>query len=206
MLFLTLALVHLIALISPGPDFFFVSQIAISRSRREAMMAMIGISLGIVLWAGIVLMGLHLMLKKVTWLHQAIIIGGGIYLCCMGLQLLFSPRIQNMHLELETVPQIALRQARHSFLRGLVTNLSNPKSVIYFGSVFSLFISDNISTGTRWGLLLMIVTETVAWFSLVAIIFSLPVMRRSYQRLSAWIDRMAGVLFIGFGLHIMFAR
>ena len=38
MLFLTVALVHIIALMSPGPDFFFVSQTAVSRSRKEAMM------------------------------------------------------------------------------------------------------------------------------------------------------------------------
>ncbi len=57
MLFLTVALVHLIALMSPGPDFFFVSQTAASRSRREAMMGVVGISLGIVVWAGVALMG-----------------------------------------------------------------------------------------------------------------------------------------------------
>ena len=37
MLFLTVALVHIVALMSPGPDFFFVSQTAVSRSRKEAM-------------------------------------------------------------------------------------------------------------------------------------------------------------------------
>lgn len=37
-------------------------------------------------------------------------------------------------------------------------------------------------------------------------IFSLPAMRRSYQRLAKWIDRLASVLFIGFGLHLIFTR
>ncbi|MDP1265342.1 LysE family transporter, partial [Klebsiella pneumoniae] len=44
MLFLTVALVHLIALMSPGPDFFFVSQTAIRRSRREARLGVLGIT------------------------------------------------------------------------------------------------------------------------------------------------------------------
>lgn len=52
MLFLTVALVHIIALMSPGPDFFFVSQTAISRSRREAMMGVLGITCGVMIWAG----------------------------------------------------------------------------------------------------------------------------------------------------------
>ena len=53
MLFATVALVHLVALMSPGPDFFFVSQTAASRSRKEAMMGVFGITLGIVIWAGV---------------------------------------------------------------------------------------------------------------------------------------------------------
>ncbi|WP_426880531.1 threonine export protein RhtC [Serratia bockelmannii] len=200
MLFLTVALVHLIALMSPGPDFFFVSQTAASRSRREAMMGVVGISLGIVVWAGVALMGLHLILQKMAWLHQIIMVGGGIYLCWMGWQLLRSARAQRAQPAAEA--QVALPKAGRSFIRGFLTNLSNPKAVIYFGSVFSLFVG----AGARWGLFLLIVAETFVWFSLVAVVFALPAMRRGYQRLAKWIDGVAGVLFTGFGLHLIFTR
>ncbi|WP_337040031.1 threonine export protein RhtC [Serratia marcescens] len=204
MLFLTVALVHLIALMSPGPDFFFVSQTAASRSRREAMMGVVGISLGIVVWAGVALMGLHLILQKMAWLHQIIMVGGGIYLCWMGWQLLRSARAQQAQPAAEA--QVALPKAGRSFIRGFLTNLSNPKAVIYFGSVFSLFVGDSVGAGARWGLFLLIVAETFAWFSLVAVVFALPAMRRGYQRLAKWIDGVAGVLFTGFGLHLIFTR
>ncbi|BEO06619.1 threonine export protein RhtC [Serratia marcescens] len=204
MLFLTVALVHLIALMSPGPDFFFVSQTAASRSRREAMMGVVGISLGIVVWAGVALMGLHLILQKMAWLHQVIMVGGGIYLCWMGWQLLRSARAQQAQPAAEA--QVALPKAGRSFIRGFLTNLSNPKAVIYFGSVFSLFVGDSVGAGARWGLFLLIVAETFVWFSLVAMVFALPAMRRGYQRLAKWIDGVAGVLFTGFGLHLIFTR
>lgn len=204
MLFLTVALVHLIALMSPGPDFFFVSQTAASRSRREAMMGVVGISLGIVVWAGVALMGLHLILHKMAWLHQIIMVGGGIYLCWMGWQLLRSARAQQAQPAAEA--QVALPKAGRSFIRGFLTNLSNPKAVIYFGSVFSLFVGDSVGAGARWGLFLLIVAETFVWFSLVAVVFALPAMRRGYQRLAKWIDGVAGVLFTGFGLHLIFTR
>ncbi|MBH2867625.1 threonine export protein RhtC [Serratia marcescens] len=204
MLFLTVALVHLIALMSPGPDFFFVSQTAASRSRREAMMGVVGISLGIVVWAGVALMGLHLILQRMAWLHQIIMIGGGIYLCWMGWQLLRSARAQQAQPAAEA--QVALPKAGRSFIRGFLTNLSNPKAVIYFGSVFSLFVGDSVGAGARWGLFLLIVAETFVWFSLVAMVFALPAMRRGYQRLAKWIDGVAGVLFTGFGLHLIFTR
>ena len=206
MLFLTVALVHLIALMSPGPDFFFVSQTAASRSRREAMMGVVGISLGIVVWAGVALMGLHLILQKMAWLHQVIMVGGGIYLCWMGWQLLRSARSQNAQSTPASEVKVALPKPGRSFIRGFLTNLSNPKAVIYFGSVFSLFVGDDVGAGARWGLFLLIIPETFVWFSLVAVVFALPAMRRGYQRLAKWIDGLAGVLFTGFGLHLIFTR
>ncbi|CRF08644.1 TPA: threonine export protein RhtC [Yersinia enterocolitica] len=204
MLFLTVALVHLVALMSPGPDFFFVSQTAASRSRREAMMGVTGISLGIVVWAGVALMGLNLILQKMAWLHQIIMVGGGLYLCWMGWQLLKSARSKRDTSEPEV--QVALPARGRTFLRGFLTNLSNPKAVIYFGSVFSLFVGDNVTAGVRWGLFVLIVAETFVWFSIVACVFALPVMRRGYQRLSKWIDGLAGVLFAGFGIHLILSR
>ncbi|CAI1080135.1 Threonine efflux protein [Serratia grimesii] len=206
MLFLTVALVHLIALMSPGPDFFFVSQTAASRSRREAMMGVMGISLGIVVWAGVALMGLHLILQKMAWLHQIIMVGGGIYLCWMGWQLLRSARSQNAQSAPSPEVNVVLPKPGRSFIRGFLTNLSNPKAVIYFGSVFSLFVGDDVGAGARWGLFLLIIAETFVWFSLVAVVFALPAMRRGYQRLAKWIDGLAGVLFTGFGLHLIFTR
>lgn len=206
MLFLTVALVHLIALMSPGPDFFFVSQTAASRSRREAMMGVVGISLGIVVWAGVALMGLHLILQKMAWLHQIIMVGGGIYLCWMGWQLLRSARAQNAQSAPAPEVKVTLPKPGRSFIRGFLTNLSNPKAVIYFGSVFSLFVGDDVGAGARWGLFLLIIAETFVWFSLVAAVFALPAMRRGYQRLAKWIDGLAGVLFTGFGLHLIFTR
>lgn len=88
MLFLTVALVHIVALMSPGPDFFFVSQTAVSRSRKEAMMGVLGITMGVMVWAAVALLGLNLILAKMAWLHNIIMVGGGLYLCWMGYQML----------------------------------------------------------------------------------------------------------------------
>ena len=203
MLFLTVAMVHLIALMSPGPDFFFVSQTAASRSRKEAMMGVIGITLGVLVWAAVALMGLHLILQKMAWLHQIITVGGGLYLCWMGWQLLKSARAKKQNGD---ATPVALPARGRTFMRGLLTNLSNPKAVIYFGSVFSMFVGDSVSGGERLGIFLLIVVETLAWFSLVALVFALPKMRRGYQRLAKWIDGVAGVVFAGFGVALIINR
>ncbi|AIR70273.1 MULTISPECIES: threonine export protein RhtC [Dickeya] len=204
MLFLTVALVHLIALMSPGPDFFFVSQTAVSRSRREALMGVLGITLGVLVWAAIALMGLHLLLERMAWLHRLVMIGGGLYLCWMGWQMLRSALRKREQQEGDVM--VALPQRGKTFMRGFLTNLSNPKALIYFGSVFSLFVGDDVGAAARWGLFALISLETLLWFSLVALVFALPVMRRGYQRLAKWVDGLAGVLFTGFGIHLIISR
>lgn len=204
MLFFTVAMVHIVALMSPGPDFFFVSQTAVSRSRKEAMMGVLGITCGVMVWAGVVLLGLHLIIEKMAWLHTIIMVGGGLYLCWMGYQMLHGALKKQD--AAASSPHIELAQSGRSFLKGLLTNLSNPKAIIYFGSVFSLFVGDNVGAAARWGIFALITLETLAWFTVVASLFALPKMRRGYQRLAKWIDGFAGALFAGFGIHLIISR
>ncbi|MDU5685892.1 MAG: threonine export protein RhtC, partial [Kluyvera cryocrescens] len=180
-LFLTVALVHIIALMSPGPDFFFVSQTAVSRSRKEAMMGVLGITCGVMVWAGVALLGLHLIIEKMAWLHTIIMVGGGLYLCWMGYQMLRGALKKEKSAQ-GAEPQVELAQGGRSFMKGLLTNLANPKAIIYFGSVFSLFVGDSVGAGERWGIFVLIIVETLAWFTVVASLFALPTMRRGYQR------------------------
>ncbi|MFP2517098.1 threonine export protein RhtC [Buttiauxella agrestis] len=205
MLFLTVAVLHIVALITPGPDFFFVSQTAVSRSRREAMMGVLGITCGVMVWAGVALLGLNLILEKMAWLHSIIMVGGGLYLCWMGYQMLRSALKKETVKPTEEV-SVELARSGRSFLKGLLTNLSNPKAIIYFGSVFSLFVSNDVGSAERWGLFVMIALETFAWFTVVASLFALPQMRRGYQRVAKWIDGVAGALFAGFGIHLIISR
>jgi threonine efflux protein len=204
-LFLTIALVHLIALVSPGPDFFFVSQTAVSRSRRQALFGVIGITLGVVVWSALALLGLQLLLHRLAWLGRLMAVAGGLYLAWMGVKMLRGA--WRMPAGGAAVPAAQVQQSDLATLRaGLLTNLANPKAVVYFGSVFSAFLGDGISAAARWGIWTLVVVETFLWFSTVAAFFALPSMRRVYLRLSRWIDGFAGAVFVLFGLHLVLAR
>lgn len=204
-LFITIAMVHIIALMSPGPDFFFVSQTAVSRSRHEAMAGVGGITLGVAMWAALALLGLQLLLHKLLWLEHLIAVVGGLYLCWMGLKMLRAAWTAPSQSQ-ATEPVQVFVGAWRSLRNGLFTNLANPKVVIYFGSIFSAFVGAGVSSSARWGLWAMVVGETFLWFSFVAGCFALPVMRRGYLRISRWIDGCAGAVFMLFGLHLIFAR
>ncbi|MGN6479578.1 threonine export protein RhtC [Luteibacter sp.] len=203
--FLTIAVVQLVALVTPGPDFFFVSQLAASRSRREAVAGVVGIALGVAVWAALALLGLQLLLHRLAWLERGIAIAGGAYLCWMGLQML---RASWKAKPDAAVPTVDVRDSSpgRALLRGLLTNLANPKAAIYFASIFSAFIGEGVDAGARWGLWAMVTLETALWFGVVAAIFALPAMRRGYVRASRWIDGGAGAIFTLFGLHLILGR
>lgn len=207
-LLITIGIVHILAMMSPGPDFFFISHIAASRGRSEAIKATFGVTLAVAIWTTFALLGLDLVLKKLVWLHQTMMIGGGLYLLWLGFHLLCSARQQFRQSENPHQTELSsLQQVRpNSFIRGLMTNLSNPKSIIYFASIFSLFIKPDVSSGIRVALFSMIMIETFLWFTLVAILFSNKKVRLRYQQFSKWVEGCAGTLFVGYGIHLLFTR
>jgi threonine efflux protein len=199
-LIFSVLMVHLVALASPGPDFFFVTQTAMSRSRREGLLGAAGIALGVSVWAALSLLGLQVLFEQFAWVQRAVMIAGAAYLLWMGVQLLRSALTVK---GVSTAHAVKLGSSCwKTFLLGLFTNLANPKALIYFGSVFSLFVEPGQSADVKWILFLLISLESFLWFAFVTLVFSMPALQRGYSRLSRWIDGTAGLLFAGFSLAL----
>lgn len=201
MALMTLVFIHLCALITPGPDFFLVSQTAISHSRKDSFYVVLGISCSVMVWALLALLGLNIIFEKMAWLRQVLFILGGIYLCYLGLQMLRAAFAKKSD---QTPAALILPQSGVLFfLKGFLTNLSNPKAVIYFGSVFSLFLVNPKLEGLHALLLFIVTIETVIWFSLVMLVFSMPRFKAAYENAARWIDGISGGIFTLFGLYLI---
>lgn len=77
---LHLMFVHLMGLLSPGPDFFYVSRAAAIHSRRTAIYGVIGITIGVSIWATAAVLGLAIVFKTMPALQGIIMALGGSYL------------------------------------------------------------------------------------------------------------------------------
>ena len=197
----TLIFIHFCALITPGPDFFLVSQTAISRSKKQSMFVVLGITASVMIWAFLALMGLNIIFEKVVWLKHMMLVVGGIYLCWLGYQMLRSAFSKKSG---STQPQFELPQSNFRFfLKGFLTNLSNPKAVIYFGSVFSIFLANPQLDGVHSLLFVIVSIETFIWFSFVVFVFSLPSFKVAYQNAAKWIDGISGGIFTLFGAYLI---
>lgn len=214
MLLITVAGIQLVALVTPGPDFFLISQVAVSHSRRDAMMAVIGVTIGVAVWALVALLGLHVLVKKLPWIQAILYLAGGSYLSYLGSLLMRScfaqlHRKRNQGSQVisdSNVPTVEIEKQYKNrlLLKGLFTNLANPKALIYFGSVFVLFVGDNVSNVMRVEIFVLVTALTLLWFGVVAIVFSLPKPKALYQRAGAYIDGFAGILFLVFGLSLVY--
>ncbi|SDB91934.1 LysE family transporter [Acinetobacter boissieri] len=199
----TLALINLCALLTPGPDFFLVTQTAVSRSRKAALAIVLGVTAGVVFWVTLTLLGLNILFEQVVWLKQVMFIGGGAYLTWLGIQLLRSAFSKTESTAEQKDILGAEASLWHFFFKGFLTNLSNPKAIIYFGSVFTLFLANPVLKNAHFLLFLIVVAETFLWFFVVTFVFSLPRCKAFYQRSIRWIDGLSGGLFTLFGLFLL---
>ena len=84
---LNLMIIHLVGLLSPGPDFFYVSRISAMRSRREAIGGVIGITIGVLIWATAAVLGLAIIFATMPIIQGIVMMLGGAYLVYLGIKM-----------------------------------------------------------------------------------------------------------------------
>lgn len=201
-LLLTICALHFVAQLSPGPDIILIAKSSASTTRRNTIHIIAGISLGIVLWVVLTLLGFTVLVEQFPWIQQVLMLIGGLFLAKMGWAMLSGGlRSLKQSSALEDVPAQSSAQKNY-FLLGLFTNLSNPKTLIYFSSVFSLALSSSASDYLKAQLAVIIPLQTFLTFVLLMLLLSQPKIKAVYQRSGSYIDILSGALFLIFALWL----
>lgn len=201
---LNLMIVHFFGLITPGPDFFYVSRLAASNSRRNAICGVIGITIGVLFWALASILGLAILFTTIPMLHGVIMCLGGGYLAYLGLLMLKSRN--NVVFEDVTEQELnKMTSIKKEIAKGLMVNLSNAKAIIYFASVMSLVLVNLTETWQILTALLVIVVETFLYFYVISVLFSRPIAKHFYSQYSRYIDNLSGVIFLLFGGYLVYS-
>lgn len=203
-LLFTICLLHFVAQLSPGPDILLIAKSAASTTRQNALKIIAGISAGIVVWVVLTLAGFTVLIDQFRWIQHALMLLGGIFLAKMGWAMLKGGvhSFKNRHqTDDDTNGQV---QAKNYFMLGLWTNLSNPKTLIYFSSVFSLALSSSASDYLKTQLAVIIPLQTFITFALLMLLISQPKIKTLYQRSGSYIDMISGGLFLLFALWLWY--
>lgn len=204
-LLFTICALHFVAQLSPGPDVLLIAKSAASTSRLNTLKIIAGISVGIVVWVVLTLSGFSVLMNQFPWIQQVLMLIGGFFLAKMGWAMLkggIKSFKQNFDLDSAEKNDLTENKTPRYFLQGLFTNLSNPKTLIYFSSVFSLALSSSASTLLKTQLAVIIPIQTFLVFALFMLIMSMPKIKHLYQRSGSYIDILSGSLFLIFALWL----
>jgi len=191
--FATVALVHLLAAASPGPDFAVMLRQALTQSRRNALLSAAGVGLGILVHVTYSLLGIGLLIQQSLTLFTLLKVVGALYLTWIAIQCLRS-KAGRVHVETHGVKA---QTGLAAFRLGFLTNALNPKATLFFVSLFSVVISPATPVVVQVGYGLYMALITGLWFCGVALFFTLPQVRRVFGRFGHWLDRlMGGVLLL----------
>jgi threonine/homoserine/homoserine lactone efflux protein len=186
--------------LTPGLDTALVLRATASEGRRAGGFAALGIAAGCLVWGVAVALGLGALLAASGQVFAIVRLAGAAYLIWMGARLMVSPRAR--FAAEETQPP-----AGHPFRRGLMTNLLNPKIGVFYVSFFPGFVPTGMPFGP-WCFLLAVIHVALglAWFAVL--IGATHRVRGLLDRpgVVKVIDRVTGVVFIGFGADLALAR
>lgn len=200
-LLLTAAGAHLLAVMSPGPDFAMVTRQTLAYGRRAGVWTAMGIATGLIFHVGWALFGLGWVVQRVPLLLDLLRYGGAAFLLYMGVSALRAAPP-------DSIPRpddIPAQPARRSYLIGMATNLLNPKAMLYFVALCSALVTTATPVSQRLLLGAWILATTAAWFSLAAWSLGHPAIRSRLLGHAHWIDRGMGLLLIALGLLSLLA-
>ncbi len=180
----------------PGPGTFALLTSTAKGGFRAGAAATFGLIVGdqVLLWLAVA--GVAAVLKAHPLAFQAIQYAGALYLGWIGLRLMFAKEGAASPIHIE--PRRYLRQA-------FFITLLNPKAIVFYMAFFPLFINPATHQGaiTFAAMAVTIALITLA-YCLALCAFAGLVTRqvRAHRRLSRWLERIAGVFLIGFGIRL----
>ncbi|MDB4029796.1 LysE family translocator [Gammaproteobacteria bacterium] len=158
-MFLSAAIAHLLAVMSPGPDTAIIFQQSFAKGRNSGILTALGIGFGIFLHCLLAISGISILLYSSEEARFIIKILGASYLIYVG--------SQSLLLQDASEPKTRATIFTHPFLIGLITNILNIKAFLFTVSLFS-FINLQPDSLMSWIYLFYFPVITAAWFSFVS--------------------------------------
>lgn len=192
----------LIGAISPGPSFVVIARTSMAGSRIDGLCAATGMGIGALVFSVLVLLGLQAVLASVPWLYLSLKLVGGLYLIYMAVRIW---RGAKDPIVISDTEEGARNSVKKSFLLGLFTQLSNPKTAVVYGSVFAALLPHNLPSSATLSLPFLVFFVEAGWYSIVAFSLSSEASRATYLRSKMHVDRVAVGVMCLLGLKLVAA-
>lgn len=193
------------SVVIPGADFAMVLRQAVAHGRRAALFTSAGIATALLVHGTYTLLGVGVIVAQSILLFDLLKYAGAAYLLWLGVSALRSPPPQAP----ETGPadtKTPTISDGAAFVLGFLTNLLNPKAVLFFLALFTTLVSATTPLGTKAGYVGAMAIELFCWFALVSVFFTMPSVRQGFFRMGRWFNRITGFTFILLAIRVALAR
>lgn len=204
--FLVIALVHLLAVASPGPDFAIVLKQSIQYGRRTALYTSAGIGAGILVHVIYSLVGIGLIIANTPELLTALkYIAAAYFLYIAWHGLRAKPPEANKHDDKGSVGRNdnAIPSDGKAFVTGFLINALNVKATLFFVSLFSMVISIETPTQVKAVYGIYMAIATAVWFSSLSLVLSHHRIRDKIISKGYWLDRAMGLVLLLLAIELV---
>lgn len=197
-LWLAFSVALLVALAVPGPDLVIVVHSA-TRSLRTGISTAAGIITGLSLHALLAAAGATALLLSVPGALSLVQALGAGVLLWMGGSMFWASLNRRQEVRESVAPQ-----TRGGYIRGFITNVTNPKALLFFAAILPQFIGEGEGAALRTVILCTTaVLSAVGWWALVIVLIQFSGFNRlsSADRIITFLGGIS-VLIIGAGLLV----
>jgi threonine/homoserine/homoserine lactone efflux protein len=194
----TVAAIHLLAAMSPGPSFITVSRTALGSGRAAGLASALACGLGVLPWAIGAMLGIVIVFKQAPWLYAALKAVGGLYLIYLAV-MLWRYAASPVALVGSGAPQ-TLGQA---FAQTFLTQVTNPKVAVFFSAIFVSVLPPDPPLWMAAAILGIVFSNETAWYSIVALGLSAARPRALYLRLKSVLDCAMAALLGALGVKLL---
>ena len=201
-LFFTVALMHLFAVASPGPDFFLISRQSILYGKNISIWASLGISMGILMHSLLSIAGIYMILSLYPYLLFYMKIIASLYIAFLGIRTLMISNNIKIDISANKIDISFFK----SFFTGFLTNALNPKAFLFFIMVFALISNTTESLVIKMALGVYMSVATFIWFTFISISFAKISQGEAIKKIIPYLEKIVGVLLILISLQILFSN
>jgi threonine/homoserine/homoserine lactone efflux protein len=191
--FIEIAILHFLAVASPGPDFAVTARYSLAYGRRIGRYVALGIGAGILIHVAYSLLGVTLIIHRYQWVYATLLLVGALYLGWIGWQAIQAKAAQQAPTAASAAGQLAPGKA---FRVGFITNGLNVKATLFFMALFTAVIDPATPTLIKTGYGLYMAVATGAWFTLLATALTIAPIYERIWRFGHWLDRLMGAILL----------
>lgn len=205
-IFITVALAHFVALLSPGPDFLLVVKSAVRNKKQVAIGVALGIASANAVYIALCLAGVGAILASSITIMTAIKFAGGVFLTYLAVMALKAKKSDYAFLiksaEAEDTKESTFPK---EFLIGFASGILNPKNPLFYLSLFTLILNNQVGIGFKIALGVWMTLIVFLWDSFIIFALSHKHVRNLFNRGAFYIDKTAGVILGAFGLTLIYS-